>query len=107
MNTETFEKLYEGLSQESRSMLVDKAREYARQEDRLHNFKRAGEMMRCTPERALIGFMAKHIVSMLDIADDIDQGHVISMGVSHEKILDGINYLYLLWALLNERSGKQ
>ena len=33
-------------------------------DDRLHNFKGAGEIQNCTPIKALVGMMCKHTVSV-------------------------------------------
>lgn len=104
INSDKFEKLYDSLAKESRETLVLKAKEYVRNDDRLHNFKRAAEMNRTTPARALKGMWdKKHLVSVCDIVDDVDAGKEIDLKVAREKILDTINYAYLFWAVLNEK----
>lgn len=86
------------------SVLGIKAQEYSSSTDRLHNFKRAGAMQGITPEKALIGMLAKHLVSVMDMIDDLakDQHHPIP--VWDEKLGDAINYLCLLEGLIVERS---
>jgi len=79
-----------------------KAMEYARG-DRLHNFQRASATLRCTPERALIGFWMKHVVSLLDMVDDVEKGVHHPSSVWDEKIGDAINYLVLLEAIVVHR----
>ena len=71
-------------------------------DDRLHNFKVAGKLQKCTPVKALGGMMAKHTVSVYDLIDDYEQGKAISKEMWAEKIGDSINYLLLLTALLEE-----
>ena len=92
-----------------RSVLCDKGREYSRGEDRLHNFKTAGQRRGITPERALDGMMLKHDVSIGDMISDAEKDPPVSpqretMG---EKITDAINYLLLLEGLLTERIDNQ
>ena len=85
-------------------ILAAKSQEYSRADDKLHNFKRAGEVLHVAPERALIGMKAKHDVSILDIVDDLTMGgHLPDEALLSEKIADSINYLVLLEALITER----
>ena len=84
-------------------MIGEKHEEYSRNNDKLYNFKRAGEIQRCIPERALIGMLSKHLVSMLDIVDDLEEGGIPEEGILTEKITDSINYLVLLEGLIKER----
>lgn len=83
--------------------LAVKAIDYARNDNRIHNFERAAEMMRCTPEQACVSFMTKHLVSVFDLVDDLDRGADINPAVWEEKIGDAINYLILLECILRER----
>lgn len=101
MNQQTFEQevLRRRLSLIERT-LASKAAEYAT-DDRLHNFKRAAAMLEDFPESACVGFMTKHLVSVLDIVDRLPV--VPTREMIDEKIGDAINYLILLEALLVER----
>ena len=98
MNTTTFERLFEEQVNRSRSVLVSKAKEYAT-EDRLHNFKVAAALEGKTPEQALAGMMAKHTVSVYDMAES---GMPYPIELWQEKITDHINYLFLLNAIVRE-----
>lgn len=107
MDTPTFDRIVEARVMKISEVLASKAKEYAK-EDRLHNFKAAARRMNCTPERALLGMMEKHAVSIMDIVDDLDQGITPTVSLLQEKIGDHINYLILLEALLLERvSGEK
>ena len=86
-----------------REILLVKAKEYARNGDRLHNFKRASALLKCTPERALCGMLTKHIISVYDMVDDLERGVWTARSVWDEKIGDMINYAILLEALIEER----
>lgn len=104
----------------TKSVLASKNKEYASSSDKLHNFKRAGRMLGCTPEKALIGMWTKHIISLLDIVDEIEykcNGEPDCLpvfeddteeyiGTIEEKIGDAINYLILLEAMIKERYEK-
>lgn len=105
MTDAEFNKIVEARIEKIRKVLGKKAKEYARG-DRLHNFKRTAAMLQCTPERALIGFLAKHIVSILDLVDDIEQGKPVDLAAWDEKLGDSVNYHVLLDALIIERAGK-
>ena len=79
--------------------LMAKADEYATDGDRLHNFKVAASVQGISVKEALAGMMAKHTVSVYDM---IGTGKEYPLDLWEEKIKDSINYLFLLWALLNE-----
>jgi hypothetical protein len=85
-------------------ILGAKNAEYARGDgDRLSNFRAAAEMQKTTPERALSGMFAKHVISIMDFCNDTEKGMENPYTLWEEKITDAINYLILLDALLQER----
>jgi hypothetical protein len=79
--------------------LVAKGREYAPDEDKLHNFKIAAQSQGITPRQALAGMMAKHTVSIFDMCRSEE---LYTPEQWDEKITDHINYLILLKALVVE-----
>jgi len=103
MNSNEFDKVVNKRLKLIESILQSKRAEYAPGGgDRLHNFKRASEMLRVTPEKALIGMWTKRIISILDIMDSIPE-KIPSEELLEEKIGDAINYLILLEAMVKER----
>ena len=74
MNKEDFNELLRIRINKTKDKLESKNKEYASANDKLHNFKRAGKMLQCTPEKALVGMWTKHIISILDIVNDIEIG---------------------------------
>lgn len=98
MTATEFERLFEEQVERSRKELVNKASEYAT-EDRLHNFKVAAALEGKTLEQALAGMMAKHTVSVYDMAES---GQPYPIELWQEKITDHINYLFLLNAIVRE-----
>lgn len=67
MNSEWFEKVINEQIKTCTDVLIGKAKEYATDDDRLHNFKNAAGMMGCDPKEALAGMMAKHTISIYDM----------------------------------------
>lgn len=103
MNEEKFSEILESRILKIREILGKKAGEYARNGDRLSNFKRAAAMLKSTPEKALVGAWSKHLTSILDMVDDLTSDVHSFAPMWEEKIGDAINYLILLEALLEER----
>ena len=98
-----FDEILEHRIAEIRRVLGKKAAEYVRDGDRLSNFKRAAAMLQCQPEAALMGMLSKHLVSIMDMVDDISCEINHPKEMWNEKLGDAINYLVLLDALLQER----
>jgi hypothetical protein len=100
MNTQEFDKILNERLFKIKEVLANKAKEYSSDKDRLHNFKEASKFLNCTPEKALLGFLTKHLVSVIDM---INNSNVIyDEAIINEKIGDCINYFILLEALMKE-----
>ena len=99
MNSEWFEKVIKQQIKTCEDVLIGKAKEYATDDDRLHNFKNAAGMMSCDPKEALAGMMAKHTISVYDMCRS---GKDYPIELWNEKITDHINYLLLLKAIVEE-----
>ena len=103
MTEQQFEKHVDERIEKIHHVLQIKAKEYRKNDNPFHNFDRAAAMSNCTPERALMGMLAKHQISVLDLVDDIDSGKMPSRELVDEKIGDHINYLILLEGLIYRR----
>ena len=103
MNDIEFIRIVENRFKNCLDILNIKKNEYARNNDRLSNFKEAAELLHCRPEQALIGMMVKHVVSIIDMVND---DKLPDQTVISEKTSDAINYLVLLEALFRERKGE-
>ena len=101
MTSNKFNEVISDRIQKCLDTLNVKSNEYAT-DDRLHNFKVAGEIQNCTPITALGGMMCKHTVSVYDLINDFENGKNVPVELWDEKIGDSINYLLLLTALINE-----
>ena len=103
MNNEDFRNNLDTIHEKIETVLGAKGEEYATDNDRLHNFKVAAGVQGITVKEALSGMMAKHTVSVYDmIADGKDH----SLDKWDEKILDHINYLILLRAIVVEEKAE-
>lgn len=104
MTENEFAHVLEGRIDEMRRVLGVKSGEYTSNKDRLGNFKDAARMLRCNPSQALIGMLAKHLVSIFDL---VNSSVAVKPGLPiwSEKIGDAINYLVLLYALQVEIAG--
>lgn len=83
--------------------LSAKAPEYVANGNGFHNFDRAAATLGHTPEMVLVGFAAKHLVSVLDLVDGIERGQIPPAPMWNEKIGDLITYLNLLDAMVHAR----
>lgn len=87
-------------------ILQKKTKEYTGDDtDRLGAFKAAAALQHTTPQRALTGMLAKHIVSLYDMCFDDSASYDISTW--NEKITDSLNYLFLLKAIVKEGHTNQ
>jgi hypothetical protein len=100
MNQEDFDKIVERRLILVKDTLCKKGKEYAPDHDKLHNFKAAASLLGCTPEEALLGFLTKHIISVVDM---VKAGGHPAPYMADEKIGDCINYLILLESIWDEK----
>lgn len=104
MNSNDFDEIVKQRCKKIVNVLVEKAKEYASDKDRLHNFNKAAILSGQTREKALWGFALKHYVSFMDMLDKLEEkGEVPSEYMVNEKIGDLINYLILCEASLKHR----
>ena len=107
MDNEQFRELAVNRMGACLSVLTAKNVEYSRGGDKLHNFKRAGAKLGCSPARALLGMKSKHDVSVDDLVADMERGSLPSREMVAEKIGDSINYLLLLEGIIEEARGEE
>jgi hypothetical protein len=103
MTEQEFDALVEKRLDLTREVLIIKAKEYRRNSDPLHNFNMASKLNNTTREKALWGFATKHLVSFLDMLDDIEKNKLPQREYVEEKIGDLINYLILCEASIKDR----
>lgn len=105
MTTEIFNKVIDEQVAVCKDILCQKGVEYTpdavseSSADRLAAFKKAATIIDGTPKEALLGMLAKHLVSISDMCVD---GREYSVERWSEKITDSINYLLILRAMIDE-----
>ena len=102
MSNEFMDTVIENRLMSIKRTLLIKAREYVRNNDRMHNFNVGAELENKTREEILHSFFLKHYISYLDMLHDIEEGKLPTQEYIDEKIGDMINYL-----ILQEGSIKQ
>lgn len=89
----------------AKEILIEKAKEYSSDTDRLYNFKQAAKITKClSPENCLIGMWSKHLVSCHDLSNrriEITQARL------DEKFGDAFNYAILYSALAFDLDAKK
>lgn len=105
MIQEKFDKVVENRLQSIKDTLLLKGKEYASDTDKLHNFNKASEITGECREKVLFGFALKHLVSVMDIIDNMnkDNKYIPSQELTSEKCGDLINYILLLEASIEDR----
>ena len=107
MTEQEFQEVLDARLIKIKETLSSKAKEYATDMDKLHNFNVGARLSGQTRERVLWGFALKHYISFLDILDGLDKGKLPSEEIVDEKVGDLINYLVLVEASIKDRlNGK-
>lgn len=89
------------------TLLKKKGEEYSQDkltDDRLAAFRLGGAIQNISPKEALLGMMAKHLASIVDMSKRNTQAEQIALW--REKTGDTINYLVLLQALVEEEAQR-
>lgn len=107
MNVKDFEKVIEDIQNRIYNTIIIKAREYSRNEDRLHNFNIGADISKQSRERVLDGFLLKHYISYRDMLNDIDNNKLPSVEYLEEKIGDMLVYLMLFEASVKDKISKE
>lgn len=108
MKTIEFDAVIERRLELSKQILINKAKEYAKGDNKMHNFDKASQITGECREKALFGFFLKHLVSVIDIIDDMNKNtYIPSKELTDEKIGDAINYLLLLEASIENKRNKK
>lgn len=102
MNNKRFEALVNEIREKSLDTLLKKNANYGNA-DRLHNFRVGAAIIGGTPAQAALGYMAKHMASLIDKvqANDFHDREDFL-----EKVQDSINYLVFIWCCGNEEMDK-
>jgi hypothetical protein len=88
-----------------KDLLLVKGKEYVRNKDVFHNFNVGAAFTGECREKVLWGFLLKHIISIQDMINDMNNNRdfIPSESLVSEKITDNILYLLLLEASINDK----
>jgi len=103
MKIKDFNELLDKIHSRIDNTLANKGDEYSTNENKLHNFDKAGRMSNQTREKALMGMLLKHQVSLDDIVEKLDNDELPTVEILEEKITDTLNYYILLEACIKDR----
>lgn len=92
MLSTNFEYLREYAEKRKYRVLGLKASEYATPTDRMHNFREIAKIMRMHELDVVKALLGKHLVSVIDMIEDIKQGKVFTPEYIDEKVGDLDNY---------------
>lgn len=107
MTEEMFDMIISDTLDSLKKTLVVKGKEYMRNNNPFHNFEIAASMANTTREKALYGFALKHLVSISDMRNDIENGKLPTLDMVEEKFNDALNYLLLEKASVIDRVVNQ
>lgn len=103
MTITEFDKVVDDVVETIKISLKEKAKEYMRNNDPLHNFNVGARKKDCIREYIIEGMALKHEISIEDMLQDIDKGNIPSKELVAEKFKDSINYKILLKASILDR----
>lgn len=100
---EKFEKVVHETLQQIKSTLLEKGKEYRRNNNPFHNFEEGTKRTGLTREKVLDGMLLKHEISISDMTNDIDFGILPKEDTVNEKFNDNIIYLIIKKASILDR----
>lgn len=104
MTREEYNKSIEAQLKRVKETLIKKNKEYSTDSSPLHNFHESAKLLRTTPKKCALAFVAKHLTSIIDMTQsDID--HPIELW--EEKLGDAKNYLFLIECLVQEEKNEK
>lgn len=101
MNNNDLLVLVDKIQKRSHELLENKGKEYAHADDRLANFKRIGTLLGLKPAQVCLVYFHKHLDGIVSF---VNSGEIYSGESLHERIVDAVNYLILLHAILDEHT---
>lgn len=107
ISAEEFDGIIADSMERCKNLLFVKGKEYIRNGDKFHNFRRAAKMRNQTMLQALQGMLDKHLVSWLDIIDDLSDPNLTETNITpeyvKEKLGDIDTYFHIAEPLIYER----
>jgi len=98
-----FEEVINNTLEDLQNLLIEKGKEYRRNNDPYHNFNRGAQLTGKSAEEVLQGFLLKHLISVEDIRNDLKIGIMPKPDKVHEKYNDILVYFLIEKAMLLDR----
>lgn len=95
-----FELVITNTLKDLQNLLIEKGKEYRRNNDPFHNFNRGAELTGRSTEEVLQGFLLKHLISVEDIRNDSKLGLYPKVEKVHEKYNDILVYFLIEKAMI-------
>lgn len=95
-----FEQQIELTLEHIKGLLIQKGKEYRRDNNPYHNFERGAELSGRTREEVLQGFLLKHLISVEDLRNDSKRGLYPDEAKIHEKYNDILVYFLIEKAMM-------
>lgn len=97
---QNFESVVSTTLEDIKSLLIEKGKEYRRNNDPFHNFNRGAKLTGKSTEEVLQGFLLKHLISVEDIRNDSKMGIFPKIEKIHEKYNDILVYFLIEKAMI-------
>lgn len=104
LTNEKADKYLEDIITQTTNVLGVKAKEYVRNDDRLHNFNEGARQKNLIREEVLDGMRLKHTISRDDMINDLKEGKIPTKEYINEKYGDIVNYYILEWMSMLQRA---
>jgi hypothetical protein len=95
MTENRFEQVVDETLNQIKETLIQKGREYRRNNDPFHNFNEGSKKSGLIREKVLDGFLLKHEISIADMTNDLEKGILPKIETVNEKFGDNLIYLIL------------
>ena len=95
MTEERFEQLVDETLNQIQNVLIEKGKEYRRNNNPFHNFEEGSKRSGLIREKVLDGMLLKHEISIADITNDLAEGILPKIETIEEKFGDNLIYLIL------------
>lgn len=95
MTEQRFDEVVEVFLNLIRETLLEKGKQYRRNNDVFHNFNEGTKRTGLIREKVLDGFLLKHEISIADITNDLEKGILPKISTLDEKFGDNVIYLIL------------
>ena len=103
MTEDRFEQIVDETLNQIKEVLIEKGREYRRNNNPFHNFEEGSKRTGLIREKVLDGFLLKHEISIADMTNDLVEGKLPKIETVNEKFGDNLIYLIIKKASIIDR----